>query len=103
MKLLAALLATTLLLAPSVAGAADDLSTAKELYAAAAYEASDQPESALVYRRLAAQALGDSTVSRDFPELVAVARAAADSALWRGLLRRSGIKPNPGSSKERKQ
>src|SRR5215831_12007916 len=38
MKLLAALLATTLLLAPSVAGAADDLSTAKELYAAAAYE-----------------------------------------------------------------
>jgi TonB family protein len=38
MKFVAALLATTLLLAPSVARGADDLSTAKELYAAAAYE-----------------------------------------------------------------
>jgi len=71
------------------------------LFAGAAYAASDQPESASVYRRLAVRALGDSTVSDGFPNLVAAARTAADSALWRRLSGRSGINSNPGSSKGR--
>jgi hypothetical protein len=73
------------------------------LFAAAAYAASQQPESALVYRRIAVQSLGDSAVTEEFPKLVQAAQIAADSALWRRLSRRSGINSNPGSSKERNQ
>jgi hypothetical protein len=103
------LLASLFIHSGNPAGAATEyaslsrLSAPDALYAAASFEASDQPESALVYRRIADQSLGDSTVSHDFPELVAVARAKADSALWRRLVRRSGIKPNPASSKVRRQ
>ena len=73
------------------------------LFAAAAFEASGEPESARVYRALAVRSLGDSAVRLDLPELVAIARTQADSALWRRLVRRSGIKPNQGSSKEPRQ
>jgi len=91
MKLLAALLTTTLLLAPSAARGADDLSTAKELYAAAAYEdaltllakLSESPSTA-------PEVASQIDVYRSFC-LYALGRTQEAEAVAQGLLRKNPL------------